>query len=72
MPKGTGVSEGIGIAPALVWDQPVSSDYVPRKSTNPEEERARFDNAVQSLLANIDDMRKKNSPPVWRGGGCYF
>lgn len=61
MPKGTGVSEGIGIASALVWYQPVSSDYVPRKSASPEEERGRFDSAVHSLLLNIDDMRQKTA-----------
>lgn len=61
MIKGTGVSDGIGIAKAMVWQAAISHDYVPRKSGNPDTEIARFEIALNSILENNKLLRQKTA-----------
>lgn len=61
MTKGTGVSEGIGIAKARIWQAAISHDYVPRKSGNPDTEIARFQIALASILASNKQLRQKTA-----------
>lgn len=61
MTKGTGVSEGIGIAKVMIWQAAISHDYVPRKSGNPDTEIARFEIALTSILENNKLLRQKTA-----------
>lgn len=72
MLKGTGVSEGIGYASALIWGCPISDDYIPRKSSNPTEELARLNKALDSLLGKIQDLREDTFRKFGRAEALIF
>lgn len=59
MVQGTGVSPGIGIAPALLLKQAVTHDYVPRKSEKPAAEIERFERALERVRSQNDALREK-------------
>lgn len=61
MIQGTGVSDGVGIARAIIWQAAISHDYVPRKSGNPDSEIARFDVAIENVLEQNKGLREKTA-----------
>ena len=61
MPKGTGVSPGIGLAQAMLWPQPVTYDYIPRTCASPAHEVDRFEAARRSLHGKTRALRQKTA-----------
>ncbi len=61
MIKGIGVSEGIGIAKAMVWQAAISHEYLPRKSANPAGEIARFEAALAGIIEQYNGLRQKTA-----------
>ncbi|MDL2252622.1 phosphoenolpyruvate--protein phosphotransferase [Ruminococcaceae bacterium OttesenSCG-928-I18] len=70
--KGTGVSAGIGIAQALMWQPALTQDYVPRKSGRPEIEIDRFDTALANILNKNNDLRAKTALRLGDGEAAIF
>ncbi len=61
MITGIGVSNGVIIAPAIIWHTNISYDYIPRKSTRPSFEVDRFEAARRTLWYKINDIRSCTS-----------
>ncbi len=61
MITGIGVSNGIVVAPAVIWHTNISYDYIPRKSTKPSFEVDRFEAARRTLWYKINDIRSCTS-----------
>ncbi len=61
MITGIGVSNGVVVAPAIIWHTNISYDYIPRKSTKPSFEVDRFESARRALWYKINDIRSCTS-----------
>lgn len=72
MIKGTGVSAGIGYAQAMLWQAPVTSEYIPRKCAAPALEVDRFEAARRALHGKTRDLRKKAARIVGDDDAAIF
>ncbi|MDL2214188.1 phosphoenolpyruvate--protein phosphotransferase [Clostridia bacterium OttesenSCG-928-O13] len=72
MPKGTGVSAGVGLAQARLWHVPVTYDYIPRKCAYPAKEVDRFEAARRALHGKTRDLRVKTARIVGDGEAAIF
>lgn len=72
MPRGTGVSVGIGMAQALIWQAPVAFDYIPRKSAQPSRELERFETSRLKLLRQTELLRQKTERQFGSGEAVIF
>ncbi len=70
--RGTGVSVGIGIAQALLWQPAVTQEYLPKKSGKPEEEIARFEAALASILKKNKGLRAKAARRIGNEEAAIF
>lgn len=69
---GIGVSPGIGFAHAMAWQAPVSHDYVPKKSGNPEVETKRLDAALKGILEKNRDLKEKTVRHLGKSEAVIF
>ncbi|MGD9559105.1 MAG: phosphoenolpyruvate--protein phosphotransferase [Oscillospiraceae bacterium] len=61
MSRGIGVSAGIGLAQARLWNNHITFDYVPRKSSQPADELSRFEAARQDILDKTLVLRNRTA-----------
>lgn len=72
MLKGSGVSPGIAYAQAMLWQAPVTSDYIPRKCATPALEVDRFEAARRALHSKTRNLRKKAAAIVGQDDAAIF
>lgn len=72
MLRGTGVSTGIGMAQAMIWQTNLTYDYIPRKSTVPDEEVKRFEAARSIMQDKTGDMRLRTERMLGSGEAAIF
>lgn len=59
MLRGTGVSVGIGFANALIWQPSIPMDFATLSLITPQEESARLDAAISTILEKTNLLRHK-------------
>lgn len=72
MLTGMGVSGGIGVAEALVWQPPIRHKYVPRQSVAPKADIIRFKTALTSTLEKNKEMAKRTALQIGADEASIF
>lgn len=72
MPKGMGVSPGIGLAQALLWQAPASVKNLPRRAANDEQEARRLEQARREVLHRIQKTREGTARKIGRESAEIF
>lgn len=72
MLKGTGVSAGVALAKAKLWQPSPGCDYVPRKSASPSNEIDRFEAARRTIHNSYAQLRDKTASTIGQDEAVIF